>query len=262
MKKFLRLILTSILCVGGMLGASAQSRIITFDNPKLTVFLPPKGLENGKAVIACPGGGYTHLAKDHEGMHWAPYFNNMGVAYAVLEYSLPYGDKTVPMKDVEKAFKVLTDSAEVWKINPEAIGIMGSSAGGHLASTAATHQTEVCKPAFQILFYPVISMDAEITHKGSRNALLGEKPSQADVDLYSNEKQVTANTPRAFIALCTDDDVVKADNSVRYYTALLHAGVPASMFIYPKGGHGWGFRTHVAFHDIVLDELALWLKSF
>jgi acetyl esterase/lipase len=245
-----------------MLGASAQSRVITFDNPKLTVFLPPKGLENGKAVIACPGGGYTHLAKDHEGMHWAPYFNNMGVAYAVLEYSLPYGDKTVPMKDVEKAFKVLTDSAEVWKINSEAIGIMGSSAGGHLASTAATHQTEVCKPAFQILFYPVISMDAEITHKGSRNALLGEKPSQADVDLYSNEKQVTANTPRAFIALCTDDDVVKADNSVRYYTALLHAGVPASMFIYPKGGHGWGFRTHVAFHDIVLDELALWLKSF
>jgi acetyl esterase/lipase len=262
MKKILRLILTSILCVGGMLGASAQSRVITLDNPKLTVFLPPKGLENGKAVIACPGGGYTHLAKDHEGMHWAPYFNNMGVAYAVLEYSLPYGDKTVPMKDVEKAFKVLTDSAEVWKINSEAIGIMGSSAGGHLASTAATHQTEVCKPAFQILFYPVISMDAEITHKGSRNALLGEKPSQADVDLYSNEKQVTANTPRAFIALCTDDDVVKADNSVRYYTALLHVGVPASMFIYPKGGHGWGFRTHVAFHDIVLDELALWLKSF
>jgi acetyl esterase/lipase len=262
MKKYLKLILSSILCLGGLLSASAQTRVITLDNPKLTVFLPPKGLENGKAVIACPGGGYTHLAKDHEGMHWAPFFNNLGVAYAVLEYSLPNGDKTIPMKDVEKAFKVLTDSAEVWKINPDTIGVMGSSAGGHLASTAATHQTAVCKPAFQILFYPVISMDAEITHKGSRNALLGENPSQADVDLYSNEKQVSAATPRAFIALCTDDDVVKADNSIRYYTALLHAGVPASMFVYPKGGHGWGYRTHVNFHDLVLEELALWLKGF
>lgn len=240
----------------------AQGKIVDFDYPKLKVFLPSQSMATGKAVVVCPGGGYTHLATDHEGFQWAPYFNNLGIACAVLEYTLPNGDRSLPMKDVEAAFQLLSDHAEAWNIHTDKIGIMGFSAGGHLASTLATHPSGACDPAFQILLYPVISLDEAITHQGTRRGFLGERPEQNLVDEWSNHKKVTSTTPRTFLALSSDDKTVKPVNSILYYTALQEAGVPVSMFIYPTGGHGWGYRSSFKYHRQVLDELTVWLTDF
>lgn len=240
--------------------ADSQSRIIEFKSPKMKVFLPPGNMCNGKAIVACPGGGYSRLAKNHEGYYWSAFFNNLGFVYAVVEYRLPHGDKSIPMNDVRKCFGILTDSASVWKINPNEIGIMGSSAGGHLASSIATHPAEGCSPAFQILFYPVISLDEDITHRGTRKGFLGEVPSEKDVIEWSSDKKVVPETSPAFIALCSDDKVVKPINSLLYYKALIDNNVPAAMFIYPNGGHGWGYRTKFKQREQMLQELTAWLK--
>lgn len=240
------------------LTAAAQARIVEFESPHMKVFLPP--VSNGKAIVACPGGGYDHLAQNHEGYYWAPFYNNLGFAYAVLEYTLPGGDREIPMGDVREAFRIIADSAGVWKIDRTQIGIMGSSAGGHLASSIATHPTEECKPAFQILFYPVISLDESITHRGTRRGFLGENPSEAEVSEWSSDNRVTADTPRAFIALSSDDNGVKPINSMLYYNALVEAGVPVELHSYPTGGHGWGYRTKFKHHDEMLSQLTQWLK--
>lgn len=241
--------------------ASAQSRIIELDSPKMRVFLPPGGIANGKALVALPGGGYQHLAMHHEGYQWAPFFNQLGLAYAVLEYTMPAGDPTLPMGDVAAAFKVMTDSAAAWKFHPDSIGIMGSSAGGHLASTMATHPIGACKPAFQLLFYPVITMNPAFTHKGSHENLLGKDPSARLEREFSSELCVDGSTPPALILLSSDDRSVKPLNSLRYYEALQSAGVPASLIIYPTGGHGWGYREKFRYHDNALSEIRTWLKN-
>lgn len=238
-----------------------QTKIVEFDSPRMKVFLPPKNTENGKTIVACPGGGYTHLAQNHEGYYWAPFFNNLGFAYAVVEYDFPYGDKNIPMNDVRKAFKILKDSAENWNIHPDKIGIMGSSAGGHLASALATHPTVECNPAFQILFYPVISLDTGVTHSGTRKGFLGDNPTEEEVVEWSSDKSVTSACGPVFMALCSDDKVVKPINSILYYNALVENGVPAAMFIYPEGGHGWGYRTKFKQREQMLLELTAWLKN-
>lgn len=258
MKQLLSAIV-ALLCV---ITVQAQAgRIIKVDNPKLTVFLPPTAIANGKAVMVCPGGAYGALAWDHEGTRWAPFFNERGLAVAVLEYTLPGGDYRKPQGDVEAAFKILADSAEVWNIKPAEIGIMGSSAGGHLASTMATHPTDVCRPAFQILLYPVISMQEGVTHYWSRRNLLGENPSPELVELFSNEKQVKPTTPPAFIALSGDDDVVAPENTFRYVTAMEKAGAPATVVIYPTGGHGWGYTPTFKYHAPMTAALTAWLSE-
>ena len=262
MKNLVKKILVSICCLLAVGGAYAQGKIVEIDHPKLKMFLPPESMATGKAVVVCPGGGYSHLAVDHEGYRWAPYFNNLGIACAVLEYNLPNGDRNIPMKDVEAAFKILTDSASVWNIHTDRIGIMGSSAGGHLASTMATHPFGACKPAFQILFYPVISLDKAITHQGTRKGFLGENPEQSLVDEWSNHLKVTVATPRTFLTLSSDDKVVMPVNSILYYQALQAAGVPVSMFIYPSGNHGWGYRSNFKYHQQMLHELTAWLTDF
>ena len=239
----------------------AQSKVVEFDSPKMKVFLPPKNTENGKAIIACPGGGYTHLAQNHEGYYWAPFFNNLGFAYAVVEYNFPMGDKDIPMNDVKTAFKILTDSAENWNLKPDKIGIMGSSAGGHLASALATHPTSTCSPAFQILFYPVISLEKDVTHSGTRKGFLGESPSAEEVAEWSSNKKVDSTTSPVFMALCSDDKVVKPMNSILYYNALVENQVPVAMFIYPEGGHGWGYRSKFKQREQMLQELTAWLKN-
>lgn len=242
------------------LGLNAQSKVVSFDNPDMKVFLPPASIANGKAVLACPGGGYSHLAFDHEGYDWAPYFNSLGFAYAVVKYRMPARDKSIPTGDVAACFRILRDSAEVWHFSPDQIGIMGFSAGGHLASTIATQPSTVCNPAFQILFYPVISLDASITHMGTRQGFLGDNPSDADVAAWSSQNNVTTTTPPAFLVLCSDDTVVPPANSILYYNALIANHVPASMFIYPTGGHGWGHRASFTYHPEMLRELTTWLQ--
>lgn len=237
-------------------------RVIDIDSSFMKVFLPPGDLSTGRAIVCCPGGGYSDVAIGHEGYDWAPFFNNLGLTFVVLQYHLPAGDLTKPLGDVEKAFKVLTDSAAVWGIDPEQIGVMGSSAGGHLASVVATHPTAACCPSFQLLFYPVVSLDKCITHAGTRNEFLGSCDSDELAAEYSAENKVKADTPRAFIVHCGDDDVVHPQNSIRYYSALQRHGVPATLVMFPDGRHGWGYRGWFPHHDELLGLIVAWLKSF
>ena len=240
------------------------------EKAELTVYLPDAKKATGRAVVCCPGGGYTHLAMDHEGHQWASFFNNQGIALIVLKYRMPHGDRFVPISDAEEAMKTVRRNAAAWHINPSDVGIMGFSAGGHLASTIATHSTGDAAPNFQILFYPVITMDPGYTHKGSRDNFLGTfgegkkdqkemKKLEAD---YSNDLQVNRTTSRAFLALSDDDKAVPAANGFNYYQQLYKHDVPASIHIYPTGGHGWGYRESFAFHYNVIFELKAWLESF
>lgn len=262
-QKFSSLFVLLVLLLTG-LQVSAQSTPKPFDieQPSLRVFLPAPELATGRAVVACPGGGYSGLAVNHEGYDWAPYFNKQGIALIVLKYRMPKGDRTLPISDAEAAMKMVRDSADVWNLNPNDIGIMGSSAGGHLASTIATHAPEALRPNFQILFYPVITMDKSFTHMGSHDNLLG-KDASADLEKeFSNEKQVTKEIPRAFIVYSDDDKVVPPANGVNYYLALNKKGVPSVLHIYPTGGHGWGIREDFLYKSEMQNELTSWLRSF
>ena len=262
-QKFSSLFVLLVLLLTG-LQVSAQSTPKPFDieQPSLRVFLPAPELATGRAVVACPGGGYSGLAVNHEGYDWAPYFNKQGIALIVLKYRMPKGDRTLPISDAEAAMKMVRDSADVWNLNPNDIGIMGSSAGGHLASTIATHAPEALRPNFQILFYPVITMDKSFTHMGSHDNLLG-KDASADLEKeFSNEKQVTKETPRVFIVYSDDDKVVPPANGVNYYLALNKKGVPSVLHIYPTGGHGWGIREDFLYKSEMQNELTSWLRSF
>ena len=255
-------VLLVLLLTGLQVSAQSTPKPFDIEQPSLRVFLPAPELATGRAVVACPGGGYSGLAVNHEGYDWAPYFNKQGIALIVLKYRMPKGDRTLPISDAEAAMKMVRDSADVWNLNPNDIGIMGSSAGGHLASTIATHAPEALRPNFQILFYPVITMDKSFTHMGSHDNLLG-KDASADLEKeFSNEKQVTNETPRAFIVYSDDDKVVPPANGVNYYLALNKKGVPSVLHIYPTGGHGWGIREDFLYKSEMQNELTSWLRSF
>ncbi|MBR1504418.1 MAG: alpha/beta hydrolase [Prevotella sp.] len=236
------------------------------DKAELTVYLPDAKKATGRAVVCCPGGGYTHLAMDHEGHQWATFFNNQGIALIVLKYRMPHGNYKIPISDAEEAMKTVRRHAVEWHIDRNNIGIMGFSAGGHLASTIATHSKGDAAPNFQILFYPVITMDLGFTHKGSHDNFLGEGHSKKDLRKleaeYSNDLQVNRTTPRAFLALSDDDKAVPAANGFGYYQQLYKHDVPASIHIYPTGGHGWGYRESFAYHYQMVFELKAWLESF
>lgn len=216
-------------------------------NVWLTVCRPEK--PNGTALVICPGGGYGGHAIQAEGHGIAAWLNRHGVTGAVLQYRLPAGRHAVPLLDTQRAIRTVRSHAEEWKIDPAKVGIIGFSAGGHLASTAATHFDEgepqaadpldrpSSRPDFAILVYPVISM-GEKGHAGSRKNLLGAEPSASLIDLYSNEKQVTGKTPPTFLAHPLDDKVVPPDNSRLFYEALVAHKVPAEYLELPSGGHG------------------------
>ncbi|MBQ6749781.1 MAG: alpha/beta hydrolase [Bacteroidaceae bacterium] len=230
--------------------------------PSIRVFLPDAAKATGRAVVCCPGGGYSHLATGHEGYDWAPFFNERGIALIVLKYRMPHANPDVPISDAKEALRVVRENAQLWHINPRKVGIMGSSAGGHLASTISTHSDTLTAPAFQILFYPVVTFDYQYTHKGSRHGLIGENAPQELVNLYSNELQVTTKTPPAIMLLSDDDGLVVPQNSVNYYLALKKNHVKATMHIYPSGGHGWGCRENFKYHKEMMADLSAWLESF
>ena len=236
------------------------------DKAEITVYLPDAKKATGRAVVCCPGGGYSHLAIDHEGHQWATFFNNQGIALIVLKYRMPHGNRMIPISDAEEAMKTVRRQASEWHIDPHNVGIMGFSAGGHLASTIATHSTGDAAPNFQILFYPVITMDLGFTHKGSHDNFLGDGHSKKELRKleadYSNDLQVNRTTPRAFLALSDDDKAVPAANGFNYYEQLYKHDVPASIHIYPTGGHGWGYRESFVYHYNVIFELKAWLESF
>jgi acetyl esterase/lipase len=241
--------------------------------PTLTKFAPAK--PNGTSVIICPGGGYGVLAIDHEGVEVAKAFNEFGITAIVLKYRLPNDsimvDKTTgPLQDAQQAIRMVRKQAVAWGLNPNKIGIMGFSAGGHLASTAATHfnfivdvpvnDTTSVRPDFTILIYPVISFDDSITHKGSKNNLIGSKPSAEAVRMFSNELQVTKKSPPAFLIHAGDDGAVPVENSIRFCQACIKNKVPVEMHLYPKGGHGFGMHNKTT-SDKWFDRLIIWMST-
>ena len=228
---------------------------------QMVVYLPQE--PSGRAVVDCPGGGYAVLSNTHEGSAWAPFFNERGIAFMLVNYRIPHGDRTLPITDVETAIRIVRDSAAVWKINPRDVGIMGSSAGGHLASTIATHTPYELRPDFQILVYPVITMGPG-THQGSLDGLLGDNQKDPElVRLYSNQYQVRSHiTPPAFLVLSSDDNLVPpVPNAIAYYSAMRNAGNSCSIHIYPTGGHGYGYMPFFAYHDQMVSDLSAWLDN-
>ena len=206
----------------------------------LEIFKADADKANGCAIIACPGGGYSYRADEKEGTDWAPFMNDLGYTYAVLKYRLPQHNPTIPLTDGRAAMKYLRDNASTLNIDPTHVGVMGFSAGGHLASTVATHTEGDERPAFQILFYPVITMEPGKTHQGSSDKLLGHTPSDELIQEYSNQLHVDANTPRAYITYSENDNTVPpAYNGYVYYEALQAQGVPVTLKTYATGGHGW-----------------------
>lgn len=224
--------------------------------PTLQYFKPNVEKASGAAIIIVPGGGYSVVVYEGEGVSTAKALAEKGIAAFVLKYRLPNDaimiDKKIgPLQDAQQAIKLVRDNVEKWGLDKNKIGIMGFSAGGHLASTAATHfeksyienkENTNLRPDFQILVYPVISMTDTLTHGGSRDNLLGKNPSNEDVELFSNEMQVKSNAPIAYLTHTADDTTVDVDNSIQYFEKLRHNKVDAEMHIYPKGGHGFIFR--------------------
>lgn len=221
--------------------------------PTLTLFLPPAGTANGSAVIVCPGGGYGVLVMEWEGYRIARELNKSGIAAIILKYRLPdekiMTDKSLgPLQDAQQAIKTVRERSKEWKIDPGKIGIIGFSAGGHLAATAGTHYDSTfidnpektsLRPDFMILVYPVISLLDKIGHKGSSLNLLGASPGMEKVRYFSNELQVKKTAPPAFLTHAGDDTVVPVSNSIQFYEALIAKGVPADLHIYSKGEHGY-----------------------
>ena len=240
--------------------------------PTLEIYLPEKENATGAAVVICPGGGYAVVVYQGEGIKTAKEFARNGIAAFVLKYRLPNDttmlDKKIgPLQDAQQAIKVVRENAAKWGIDINKVGIMGFSAGGHLASTEATHYRKAViennnntnlRPDFQILIYPVISMQDSLTHKGSRDGLLGEHPSKEIIDEFSNELQVDENTPPAYITQAADDKVVDVDNSIVYWEALRHHNVSAELHIYPKGNHGFVLRQPT---EEWMKPIFMWMKN-
>lgn len=242
--------------------------------PTLTAFFPEKEKANGTAIIICPGGGYAVNAFSHEGTDVAQKFRAVGITAFVLKYRIP-DDETMtskeigPLQDAQQAIKMVREHAKEWNINPDRVGIMGFSAGGHVASTAGTHfensfidnpQRTNLRPDFMILIYPVISFQEPIGHLGSRERLLGRSPSAEKIEWYSNEKHVSKNTPPAFLLHASDDETVKAANSILFYQSLKKNNVPAELHICPTGGHGFGMNNSTT-SDQWMDRLMNWIEA-
>jgi acetyl esterase/lipase len=239
------------------MGDDGVLRIEYVQVPDITVYAPPAEKNSGRAVIICPGGGYAIQAVNIEGTAVAEWLNGIGVTGIVLKYRLPHSKSVVirheaPMQDAQRAVRLVRHRAASWNIAPDKIGIMGFSAGGHLASTAATHfdagdaaatdpvERESSRPDFAILVYPVVTFQGDFAHLGSRKNLLGENPEPHLIDYFSNEKQVTAETPPSFLVHGNDDKGVPVENSIEFYRALRRHGVDAELHVYKHGRHGFG----------------------
>ncbi|WP_053976697.1 alpha/beta hydrolase [Mangrovimonas xylaniphaga] len=247
-------------------------KVYKVSKPTLTVFRPEKS--NGTAVIICPGGGYGYLSFDKEGIQPAKWLNEHGVTALVLKYRLPHDgimeDKSFgPLQDVQQAIRYVRTHANELHIDENKIGIMGFSAGGHLAASASTLYNEVVyeegtvplKPDFSILVYPVISMEEGVTHKGSKTNLLGENPSKEEVEKFSTDEQINAQTPPAFLVHATDDGAVPVENSLRYYSSLVENNISAELHVYNQGGHGFGLKGRGSSAGWT-KALENWLKDF
>jgi len=251
------------------------ARFVRVTEPTLTVFLPPEEKATGAAVLICPGGGYAALAFNHEGNAIAKWLNDNGVAGIILKYRLPSDlimkDKSVgPLQDAQEAMRTIRRNAAAWNINPRKIGVMGFSAGGHLASSVSTHYEEnvyevkdtiSARPDFSLLIYPVITFDASFTHAGTRRNLIGENPSEEAIRHFSNELQINAKTPPAFLVHSGDDKAVPVKNSIVYYQGLQKYNIPSELHVFQKGGHGYGMSVDNGTQSAWPGLCITWLKS-
>ena len=228
--------------------------------PYMHIYRADADKNTGRTVVCLPGGGYSHLSLQNEGALWAPFFCEQGINLVVLAYRMPYGHDQIPQRDVYDGIRYLQKNAKRLGINTREIGVMGFSAGGHLATTVATHAPSDVRPAFQILFYPVVSMDTLQTHRGSHDNLIGRYAGDSLVHLYSNEQQIDSLTPPAILLLADDYRAVPSPNGVNYYLALHRQGIPATLHVYPKGGHGFGIKDTFPYHTSMLQDLRDWLK--
>jgi acetyl esterase/lipase len=253
-------------------------KIFKVQIPLMEVYLPANRSNTGKAVIICPGGGYQGLAYDWEGIDVAKWFNSKGIVAFVLKYRLP-SSKSIkvsfeaPLQDAQRAMRLVRANSEKWHIKSDQIGIMGFSAGGHLASTLGTQfnspnnfkktkiDTISARPDFMVLIYPVVTMQDDFTHKGSQTNLLGKTPNNALVEKYSNELQVTKNTPPTFLVHSGDDQAVPVENSLNFYKSLKDHGIESEMHIYPTGGHGFGLAIGKGYLQTWTDRLNDWLQN-
>ncbi len=241
-------------------------RISKINVPTISVYLAKSDSKKSTpAVLICPGGGYSILSFTYEGINLAKWLNSIGITGVVLKNRLPDDNlmihkEDVPLSDAQKAIELIRENSLVWNINPEKVGIMGFSAGGHLAASASTHFTKQQRPDFSVLVYPVITMDTNFTHLGSRKALLGEHPSDHLIQKYSNELQINSNTPPAFLVHSSDDSVVPFTNSVRYYENLIKNGVTNSeLHVFQNGGHGYDMALKL---DGNVSQWTLLLKNW
>jgi acetyl esterase/lipase len=262
---------TLLLWPNGAPGALGDQDV---DKPSLTIFLPTRNQATGTGVIVCPGGSYTALAMNHEGRQVASWLNSLGIAAFVLKYRLgPRYHHPVEIGDAQRAIRILRARATEYGVSADRVGIMGFSAGGHLASTAGTHfdsgnpsdrdpiQRAGSRPDFLILGYPVISLTTPYTHQGSLHNLLGDNPDPKLMESLSNELQVTAQTPPTFLFHTTEDKTVPVENSVLFYLALRKAGVPAEMHIFERGPHGVGLALRDPALGMWPSLLANWLRE-
>ena len=253
-------------------GNDGITRISQVSIPEMVVYKPAQ--PNGTAILICPGGGYRILAIDYEGYDVARALNEKGITAFVLKYRLP-DSKTMlnksiaPLQDAERAMQLIRQNAKAWKLNPEKIGVMGFSAGGHVAASLSTRYTEQLienpgrvsfRPNFSILVYPVISFTDSLTHKGSRDNLIGKNPSEKMVRKYSNEFNINKKTPPAFLVHAKDDKVVPAENSEVYQRALQQFKIPATVRYFEKGGHGFGMHNKKESGDW-MGEMLEWLAT-
>lgn len=237
--------------------ASADPQGEKYKDALLEIY--PARNPNGYCVLVCPGGGYAMLSMTHEGRDIKDWLNARGFTCCMLQYRMPRGHHDVPLSDVQQSMRIIRGREDLGVTH---IGVMGFSAGGHLASTAATHYVDAAtRPDFQILVYPVITFEKPYTHNGSVYGLLGENPSQEMLDLYSNQKHVTPDTPPAFILAASDDWLVPVKNSLLYYEALIENKVSVSMHIYPTGGHGFGWGDNYIYKSEWSAELERWLNT-
>lgn len=236
--------------------------MVKISEPRMYVYPAPVEVNTGTAVLICPGGGYAGVSVIKEGEEIAQWFNKLGVTAFVLYYRMPNGHHEIPLKDAQTALEIIHKRAKEWKIDKSKIGIMGFSAGGHLASTAGTRLTaKNSHPDFMILAYPVITMQPEITHRGSKQNLLGKTPDVSLVNLYSNELQVTSKTPLTFLFHAEDDKTVSVQNTYLFVEALKSKKVPVEVYTFPEGGHGIGMRPTNPEADKWPVRLENWMKK-
>ncbi len=242
-------------------------QIYNITAPRLDVFLPERNQEsesksqNCPLLLVCPGGAYEYVSADNEGKRVAEWFNKRGIAVAVLDYRLPNGHEYIPLTDARAALRFVREKAAEWHVAADSIGVMGFSAGGHLAASLLCYPEADCRADFGILVYPVLSMEDGVTHAKTKRLLLGENPTEEQVARWTLKNAVTEHLPRTLIIACQNDKAVPVRNSLEFYQALTDTKIPTELLIFPQGGHGWGFTRTFPMRDVMENALMCWIRQ-